>query len=127
MTENRLTVLVVDDTPANIQILVNILSPEYRAKIATNGENALRIAEKEPHPDLILLDIVMPGMDGHEVCRRLKANPATAAIPILFVTATATDDDVAKGRSLGADGFLMKPLDPETVMETVKRTIRAPR
>ena len=124
MSENRLTVLVVDDTPANIHVLVNILSADYRTKVAINGEGALKLAQKEPHPDLVLLDILMPGMDGYEVCRQLKANPATASIPVLFVTATADEDAVAKGQSLGAEGFLMKPLDPATVIETVRRTIR---
>ena len=126
MNENRSTVLVVDDTPANIHILVNMLSADYKAKIAINGEVALKIAQKEPHPDLILLDVLMPGIDGYEVCRQLKANPATASIPVIFVTGTADDEEVAKGRALGADGFIMKPLDPEIVMGMVRRTIRAP-
>src|SRR5215831_13013601 len=117
MTENRMTVLVVDDTPANIHILVNLLSSDYRTKVATNGEGALKLALKEPQPDLILLDVFMPGMDGYELCRQLKANPVTASIPVLFVTGTASEDDVSKGRSLGAEGFLMKPLDPNTVLE----------
>jgi putative two-component system response regulator len=123
MTENRMTVLVVDDTPENIHILVNMLSSDYRTKVATNGEGALRLALKEPQPDLILLDVLMPGMDGYELCRRLKANPVTASIPVLFVTGTASEEDLSKGRSLGAEGFLMKPLDPNNVLETVKRTI----
>jgi CheY-like chemotaxis protein len=127
MDESRLTVLVVDDAPANVHILVNILSPDYRTKIAINGESAMKIAQKEPHPDLILLDVIMPGMSGHEVCRELKANPDTASIPVLFVTATADEDEVTRGRSLGANGYIVKPLDPKTVLDTVRRTIGGPR
>ncbi len=123
MNENRLTILVVDDTPANIHILINILSADYRTKIATNGEAALKLAEKQPLPDLILLDVLMPGMDGFEVCRQLKKNAATASIPVLFVTGTAEQEDVAKGLSLGAEGFLTKPLDPAQLIEAVGRTI----
>jgi CheY-like chemotaxis protein len=125
MNENRLTVLVVDDTPANIDILINMLSGSYRVRVATTGAVALKLAEKEPRPNLVLLDVYMPGMDGHEVCRQLKANPATAQIPVLFVTATAEEADVAKGRSLGAEGFLSKPLEANVVLEAVKRTIQS--
>jgi putative two-component system response regulator len=126
MSDNRPTILIVDDTPANIHILVNILSSDYRTRIATNGEAGLKLAGRQPPPDLILLDVFMPEMDGYEVCRQVKANPVTASIPVIFVTGTAGQDDIAKGRSLGAEDFIMKPLDPATVIETVRRTIRAP-
>ena len=125
MSENRFTVLLVDDTPANIHILVNILSG-YRTRIATNGEAALRLAAGQPPPDVILLDVLMPGMDGYEVCRQLKASPGTASIAVVIVTGTADQDEVTKGHSLGAEGFLMKPLDPAAVIEAVRRTIRVP-
>jgi len=126
MNENRSTVLVVDDSPENIQILAGILSAEFRTKIATDGEKALKLAQKEPHPDLVLLDVLMPGMNGYEVCSQLKANPATASIPVLFVTATVDQDEVARGKSIGAEGYLLKPLNPQTVIEAVRRTIRSP-
>jgi CheY-like chemotaxis protein len=125
MNENRLTVLVVDDTPTNIDLLINMLSGNYKVRVATTGPVALKLAEKEPRPNLVLLDVFMPGMDGHEVCRQLKANPATAQIPVLFVTATAEQEDVAKGRALGADGFITKPLEACSVLEAVKRTIKS--
>ena len=123
MSENRLTVFVVDDAPSNIDVLRDILSADYRVKVAINGESALKIAQKEPRPDLILLDVIMPEMDGFEVCRRLKDNQATAAIPVLFVTGTADKYDVLKGTSLGAVGFIMKPLESNRVLETVKKAI----
>ncbi len=123
MSENRLTVFVVDDAPSNIDVLRNILSADYRVKVAINGESALKIAQKEPRPDLILLDVIMPEMDGFEVCRRLKDNQATAAIPVLFVTGTADKFDVLKGASLGAVGFIMKPLESKQVLDTVKKAI----
>ncbi|MEI6214208.1 MAG: response regulator [Desulfuromonadales bacterium] len=117
------TVLVVDDTPSIVDVLRNILLPEYKVKVAISGEIALKVAEKEPRPDLILLDIVMPEMDGYEVCRRLKSNKGTAAIPVFFVTGTADDNDVAKGLSLGAAGFIMKPIESDKLLEAVRQAI----
>jgi putative two-component system response regulator len=81
------TILVVDDTPENIDLLCEVLDASYRTKIAVNGEKALKIAFSENKPDLILLDIMMPGMSGYEVCQALKANDATRDIPVIFVTA----------------------------------------
>ena len=81
------TILVVDDTPENIDVLSGILNQEYRVKVALNGERALKIAASDSPPDLILLDVMMPGMDGYEVCRRLKGDEATHDIPVIFVTA----------------------------------------
>jgi putative two-component system response regulator len=127
MTGGRSTVLIVDDAPANIQVLAGILATEYRTKAAINGKAALKIARKEPHPELILLDVVMPGMTGFDVCSALKADPATAGIPVIFVTGTADAADVAKGLSLGAAGFLTKPLDPRAVLDAVDRAIQSTR
>jgi putative two-component system response regulator len=124
MNENRPTVLVVDDAPSNIEVLRNILCNEYKVKVAINGEGALKIAQKAPQPDIILLDVIMPEMDGYEVCRRLKADHTTSAIPVLFVTGTADDDEVMKGLTLGADGFIMKPLEADTVLDVVKKKIK---
>ena len=78
---DRKTILIVDDTPTNIGIISSVLKDSFRMKVATNGEKALAIASADDRPDLILLDIEMPGMDGYEVCRRLKANSATSGIP----------------------------------------------
>src|SRR3989338_4919612 len=92
-------ILVVDDTPENIDVLRGILGADYTVKVANSGQVALKIAAAQP-PDLILLDIMMPGMDGHEVCGQLKADPLTRAIPVIFITARAETADPAQGLGL---------------------------
>lgn len=124
MSNDRPTLLVIDDAPSNIEVIRNILVDTYRVKVATNGPAGIKIAQKEPHPDLILLDIVMPDMDGYAVCRQLKENPVTASIPVLFVTGTADDEEKLKGLAMGAKGFLMKPLQSEAVLDAVAKSIR---
>ncbi|ABK45894.1 response regulator receiver modulated metal dependent phosphohydrolase [Magnetococcus marinus MC-1] len=111
----KATLLVVDDTPENIEVLSGVLRSCYRVKAALNGEKALRIAAMEPRPDMILLDVMMPGMDGYEVCRRLKADPITAHIPVIFVTAKATVEDELEGLQLGAVDYITKPISPPIV------------
>ncbi|MBF0379920.1 MAG: two-component system response regulator [Magnetococcales bacterium] len=109
------TILIVDDTPENLDILGGILRKEYKVKAALNGEKALRIATGSPRPDMILLDIMMPEMDGYEVCQRLKENPATNKIPIIFITAKAEVADERKGLELGAVDYITKPISPPIV------------
>jgi CheY-like chemotaxis protein len=117
-------ILVVDDTPSNIDVLKNMLVTEgYQVKAATSGEQALKVARKSPPPDLILLDVVMPVMDGYEVCRQLKADAFTSGIPVVFVTGAASDDEVQRGMLLGAAGFLFKPLEIALTLETVQSAI----
>jgi len=94
------TVLVVDDTPENIDILSGVLRDSYKVKAALNGEKALKIAGTAPYPSMILLDIMMPGIDGYEVCRRLKSNPLTSKIPVIFITAKNQDGDEQIGLEL---------------------------
>jgi CheY-like chemotaxis protein len=113
------TILVVDDTPTNIHLLRGILHPQYQVKAATSGDKALKIAQKAPVPDLILLDVMMPEMDGHEVCRRLKADPVTAAIPVLFVTGQTDDAERAEALALGAVDCLSKPIEASLLLERV--------
>jgi len=113
-------VLIVDDTPENIHILMGILEDEYEVSVAINGEKASRIAAMEPSVDLILLDIMMPGMDGYEVCAKLKANEKTANIPVIFVTALTADENEAKGLELGAVDYITKPFNPALVRARVK-------
>ena len=91
------TILIVDDTPANIAAALAILKDHYRTKVATSGAKALEHAGAGEKPDLILLDVTMPEMDGYEVCARLKADPETAAIPVVFLTARTEAEDEAKG------------------------------
>ncbi len=102
-------VLVVDDTPVNLDIIKGILGKEYTVKIATNGLTALKIVQKQP-PDLILLDIMMPEMDGYEVCRQLKSKPESANIPVIFVTAMSEVSDEVKGLDAGAIDYITKPI-----------------
>ncbi|GAB6042452.1 response regulator [Endothiovibrio diazotrophicus] len=111
----RATLLIVDDEPVNIAVLMDLLKRDYRLVAARNGEQALARAAGEPAPDLILLDVMMPEMDGHEVCRRLKADPATRDIPVIFVTAMSDEQDEAAGLAVGAVDYLTKPISPPIV------------
>ena len=114
------TLLVVDDALGNIALLCSILEPFYRVQVATNGEKALQIALGPEPPDLILLDIVMNGMSGYEVCRRIKAEPSRHSIPILFVTALEQQEDEEMGLSLGAEDYITKPFNAPIVLARVK-------
>ena len=106
-------ILAVDDTPENLQVVKGLLVPDYTIKVAPSGEIALKIAQSQAL-DLILLDIMMPEIDGYEVCRRLKADPETADIPIIFLTAMDQTDDEAEGFDLGAADYILKPINPPT-------------
>ena len=117
--EEKYKVLIVDDTIENIQILSEILS-EYKKNIATSGKIALELANSDPKPDIILLDIMMPKMDGYEVCERLKNNPDTKDIPVIFITASNQIEDEIKGFEVGAVDFLTKPVSPPKVSARVK-------
>jgi putative two-component system response regulator len=112
-------VLIVDDTPDNITLLSALLKDIYKIKIATNGVKALQIASTMPGPDLILLDVMMPEMDGYETCRRLKANPQTAEIPVIFLTAKSQVSDEEMGLKLGAVDYISKPVSPPIVLARV--------
>jgi serine phosphatase RsbU (regulator of sigma subunit) len=105
-------VLVVDDAPVNIRVVNEILHDTYKVRIATSGAKALELAVATPGPDLILLDVVMPGMDGYEVCTQLKANPATRDIPVIFLTGQTETTDETKGFEVGAVDYIHKPFSP---------------
>jgi putative two-component system response regulator len=113
-------VLIVDDTPGNLAVLGELLAPTYDVRVANSGERALLAAVTEPHPDLVLLDIMMPGMDGYEVLRQLKADPRTAEIPVVFITALDHDEDEARGLALGATDYIAKPIRPAIVLARVR-------
>ena len=115
--------LVVDDAPDNIQLLSGLLKDKYKIKAATSGEKALLIARKTPPPDLILLDVMMPGMDGYEVCRQLQADALTRAIPVVFVTGHATEQEKQRGLAMGAVAYLSKPVAPQELLSTVQRIL----
>ncbi len=119
MVEKEPTILVVDDTPANIELLSGILRESYKVKAATNGERALKLALSDLPPDLILLDVMMPEMSGYEVCQRLKADPASAHIPVIFVTAKSEAEDELRGLALGAVDYITKPFNPVVVKARV--------
>jgi len=116
---DRPRLLVVDDQPLNVQTLYQALSAEYQVFVATSGDQALRLA-REKNPDVVLLDVVMPDIDGHEVCRRLKADRATADIPVIFVTAHSNEAEEAAGLDAGAVDFIAKPINPRIVRARVK-------
>ncbi|MEZ5576851.1 MAG: two-component system response regulator [Candidatus Competibacteraceae bacterium] len=116
----RQTILVVDDTPDNIALLSTLLKDRYKVRAANNGERALAIAAGQPRPDLILLDIMMPGMDGYEVCERLKIDPHTADIPVIFLTAKVQVEDEEFGLRLGAVDYITKPISPPIVLARVE-------
>lgn len=118
-TPEKASVLVVDDTPENLTLMNNLLRGRYRVKVANNGEKALHIAAAEPQPDLILLDIMMPGMSGYDVCHKLKADPATRGIPVMFVTAMEEIENEEAGLALGAVDYLTKPIRPSILLARV--------
>ncbi|MBW7833709.1 MAG: two-component system response regulator [Simplicispira suum] len=114
------TVLVVDDTPDNLVFMSSLLGEHYRVKVANSGARALKAAQAAPVPDLVLLDIMMPDMDGYEVCRQLKADDATRDIPVIFLTARADTEDERKGFALGAVDYVTKPISPPIVLARVQ-------
>jgi signal transduction histidine kinase len=117
------TILVVDDEPENLSLLSQLLRPVYQVRAASSGEQALRAAASEPQPDLVLLDVMMPGMDGYAVLEGLRKNPATADIPVVFVTALADADEEEHGLALGAADYIAKPIKPPVVMARVRTQI----
>ena len=119
MTHGRKTVLIVDDTPTNIGVISGALKNHFRTRVATNGEKALILTTADDKPDLILLDIMMPGMDGYEVCRRLKADRSTRDIPVIFLTAKTDVEDEKKGFELGAVDYIHKPFSAPVVLARV--------
>ena len=117
---DKFNILVVDDTPDNLIMMSELLKDEYKVKVANNGEKALKISQSQTPPDLILLDIMMPVMDGYEVCRQLKANPQTQHIPVIFLTAKTDATDETKGLEIGAIDYITKPINPAILMARVK-------
>ncbi len=112
--------LIVDDIPANIKVLAETLKSDYEISFATNGQQALEIARSKNPPDLILLDIMMPGMDGYDVCRTLKADKVTQSIPVIFITAKSEEEDETKGLEIGAVDYITKPFCPAIVKVRVR-------
>jgi putative two-component system response regulator len=114
------TILVVDDTPDNLTLMSGLLKDAYKVKVANGGEKALKIAQSDAPPDLILLDVMMPEIDGYEVCQQLKNDAKTREIPVIFLTAKTEVTDETKGLELGAVDYITKPISPPIVMARVK-------
>jgi diguanylate cyclase (GGDEF)-like protein/PAS domain S-box-containing protein len=117
---SRPTILIVDDTPENLGILCGLLEADYAVRAANSGENALRAAAREPNPELILLDIMMPDMDGYAVLEHLRSTPATRDIPVIFITALNSTEDEQRGLDLGAVDYITKPIRPSIVLARVR-------
>lgn len=122
-TQDKPTILVVDDTPANLGMLSNLLKEKYRIKVANNGVKALELAVASP-PDIMLLDIMMPEMDGYEVMRRLKADARTDRIPVIFLTAKTSIEDEERGLLMGAVDFIHKPISPPIVLARIQTQLQ---
>ena len=120
MTDERARILLVDDNPDNLMVLHGLLKDEYRTSIATNGVDALALCQKETLPQLILLDVMMPGMDGYSVCEQLKASPRTADIPVIFLTARMEKEAEGKGFLVGGVDYVTKPFSPLVLKARVK-------
>ncbi|MBF0460672.1 MAG: SpoIIE family protein phosphatase [Magnetococcales bacterium] len=120
LAQTKSRILIVDDERYNINLMVELLRDEFDTMVAKDGEIALRRVRSDIPPDLILLDIMMPNMDGYEVCRRIRADKATQAIPIIFVTAMGSSDDEAKGLAMGAVDYITKPISPPIVLARVR-------
>ena len=123
MSASETVILVVDDEPQNIQLLAGLLASDYRVKAAKNGEKALQIAGKSPLPALILLDVMMPDMDGYEVCRRLKADEQTRHIPLVFVTGQVNEVERERGLAMGAVDYLYKPVQAEQLLTCIAQSL----
>lgn len=116
-------ILVVDDTPANQEILLDALEDDYEVVTADNGLEALKRLASDPLPDLVLLDVMMPVLDGYETCRQMKADQRTASVPVVFVTAQSEEDDEARGLSLGAIDYIIKPFRPGLVRARIRNIL----
>jgi len=125
--KNKDTVLIVDDERFNLNTLIEVLQEEYRILIAKSGEQALERLAAPPYPQLILLDILMPGIDGYETCRRIKENPQISGIPIIFITTKTTVEDERHGLELGAADYITKPFSPAIIKARVKTQINLKR
>ena len=118
------TILVVDDSPDNLSLMSGLLKDLYKLKVANNGDKAIKIAQGDKKPDLILLDVMMPGLSGYEVCELLKGDPITCDIPIIFLTAMTGADDEKKGLELGGADYITKPVSPPIVLARVKTQLQ---
>lgn len=120
MNDEKATLLIVDDTTDNLTLMSSLLKPLYNVRVTKSGEKAIAFLASNPAVDLILLDIMMPGMDGYETLTILKSKPETRDIPIIFLTAMSTPEDEKKGLELGAVDYITKPISPPIVFARIK-------
>ena len=120
---DKKTILVVDDTAENIDLLVGLLKGQFVVKAARNGQVALKIVQSGNPPDLLLLDIIMPEMDGFEVCREIKGDEATAATPVIFMSSEIEEQERRRGDELGASAYLKKPIEPSLLMAAIEKAL----
>ena len=126
LQDQKPTILVVDDTPDNLTLMTHLLRDLYRVRAAPSGEKALQLlASTATLPDLILLDIMMPGLNGYQVCERIKSDPKTRAIPVIFLTAMTSAEDERKGLALGAADYITKPINPPVLLARVLTQLNA--
>jgi len=125
-TKAKPAILLVDDAPENLFLISSLLKESYRVKAATSGARALDILSNSPDVGLILLDVMMPVMDGYQVLQAIKDNPLTRAIPVIFLTALGEGSDTAHGLSLGAADYLSKPVDAPLLLQRVSQHLRTP-
>jgi len=127
MADTQPTILIVDDTPENLSVLGELLQRSYRVRAANSGRRALQIAQSQPTPDLILLDAMMPEMDGYAVLSQLRGNPLTQQIPVIFVTAMDGTEDEEHGLDCGAVDYITKPIRPAIVLARVRTQLELKR
>jgi diguanylate cyclase (GGDEF)-like protein len=125
--KNKQTILIVDDSRVSVRTLASIFKDEWQIKIALDGHEAIRIAESEQQPDIILLDVMMPGMDGYEICARLKESTLTRDIPVIFITSREESEDEERGLQLGAIDYVIKPVHPAIIKARVRNHLELKR
>ena len=123
MVTDKKRVLIVDDNADDIRVIMENLREDYAILAATSGEKALALAAKQPQPDVILLDVMMPGMDGYETCRRLKQNPDTKAINVIFISANDSDNEKQAGYSAGGSDYATKPVQVDELRQKVRQAL----
>ena len=123
MNESKRIVLIVDDTPENIDVARGILVDSYKVKAALNGAKALKVCQSDKQPDVVLLDMMMPEMDGFEVCEALKGNDQTKNIPVIFVSGETNQDEINRAKEIGAFDFITKPVDPNLLLQSIESAL----
>lgn len=119
------TLLLVDDSPDNLQLLYGLLKTDYHIRVANGGVRALKLLENSPLPDLVLLDVMMPDMDGYSVCQAIRANPRTAGVPVTFISASSGPEEVARGLAAGGCGFISKPIEPTVLFDHIAQILNS--